>query len=159
MAAALASTGRRERLLRVMGVTPWRLRAPAASAANEPAAMAFTAAVDAVTCVVIVPAGCTGRELDLVGRALHGFGAAFARAARLEVRDGKIGGVPPAGIYLAFGEEQARALGRELSAAVLGSAHIVLVDEPSRVWAEASAKRRLWNALRTLRRAMLASTA
>jgi hypothetical protein len=158
MAVALASTGRRERLLRVMGVTPWRLRAPA-SAANETVAVAFTAAVDAATCVVIVPAGCTGRELDLVGRALHGFGPAFARAARLEVRDGNIGGVPPAGVYLVFGEEQARALGRELSASVLASAHIVLVDEPSRVLAEAAAKRRLWNALRTLRRAMLASTA
>jgi hypothetical protein len=152
-AAVHAIAGRRERLLRVMGVTPWRLRSRP-SPDDEAPMPAFVVPADGATCVVIVPAGCTGRELDLVGRALHGFGPAFARAARLEVTDGAIGPVPVAGIYLAFGEAQARALGRELPGTVLSAAHIVLVDEPSRVLAEASAKRRLWNALRTLRRAM-----
>jgi hypothetical protein len=149
---------RRERLLRVMGVTPWRLRTRPGHTAGEPANQAFAAIAADAGCVVIVPAGSTGRELDLIARALHGFGATFARAARLEVRDGAIGDVPVAGIYLAFGEAQARALGRELPAPVLAAAHIVLVDEPSRVLAEAVAKRRLWNALRTLRRAMLATS-
>ena len=52
---------------------------------------------------------------------------------------------------VAFGQAQAHALGRELPSAVLNAAQIVLADEPAVLLAGA-AKRRLWTALRQLRR-------
>lgn len=62
--------------------------------------------------------------------------------------------VPEARAYLVFGEAQAHALGRKLPAAVLHRAQIVLADEPALVLTSAAAKRRLWNALRSVRRAL-----
>jgi hypothetical protein len=53
-----------------------------------------------------------------------------------------------------FGEAQAHALGRGLPVAVLQRAQIVLVDDLAQVLAEAGAKRRLWGALRRLRRTL-----
>jgi hypothetical protein len=158
-AAARMEHGRRERLLRVMGVTPWRLRGHEATAVEAPVAVVTAPAfgTDAV-CVLVVPSGCTARQLDLIGRALLGFGPVLARAARIEVIDGAVSSVPLARAYLVFGEAQAHALGREMSAAVMSSAHIVLVDEPARILTEPAAKRRLWSGLRTLRRALLAAT-
>ncbi|HVI55233.1 MAG TPA: hypothetical protein VM621_09285 [Luteibacter sp.] len=149
-----AIANRRERLLRVMGVTPWRLRvgdvAPGddAVSANEPAT------AEQAGCVVILPAGSSARELDLLGKALRAFGPVTGRAARLEVGERGLGRVPVAGAYLVFGEAQARALGQELPAAVLSAAQIVLVDPPSAILADAAAKRRLWNGLRALGRAL-----
>ncbi|MDF3982031.1 hypothetical protein P3W24_09620 [Luteibacter sp. PPL201] len=144
---------RRERLLRAMGVTPWRLRVTGTQTIDAPSAPANDAAGGRVPCVVILPSGCSERELDLVGRALRAFGPATGRAARLEVGDAGLGQVPVASAYLAFGEAQARALGHELPAAVQSAAQIVLVDAPSQVLTSAAAKRRLWNALRALGRA------
>ena len=61
--------------------------------------------------------------------------------------------VPHARAYLVFGAPQAHALGRELPAQVVQQAHIVLADEPAALLA-AAAKRRLWQALRSLRKAL-----
>jgi hypothetical protein len=112
-------------------------------------------AVAGVACVMVLPQGCSTRELDLVGRALNASGAMLARAARVTVSNGQlVGDVPAARAYLVFGEAQAHALGRALPAATMRDAQIVLTDEPSELLASAGAKRRLWNALRMLRRAL-----
>lgn len=156
MAHVQARSGHRARLLRALGVTPWvRRHAPSSTRdtgyAEEPAP-----AVEALSghCVVLLPAGSDPRALDLLGRALTAFGPTLARAARIEVRDGKLAAAPIARAYLVFGETQAHALGRELPATVLQQAHIVLVDEPAAIHASGAAKRRLWTALRSLRRAL-----
>ncbi len=154
--AALAhvSSAHRERVLRALGVTPWVRRVPSevVAATTELA----PAAVSSGECVVLLPAGCSQRELDLVGRALMTSGATVARAPRIEVSNGQLPSAPEARAYLVFGEAQAHALGRELPAATLSRAHIVLADEPAGVLASAAGKRRLWNALRSLRRALAA---
>lgn len=157
MAAALPV--RRDRLLKVMGVTPWRLRgasvvddATTAGAANE-TAPGVSATAD-VACVVILPVGASGRELDMVGRALRAFGPITARAARLEAGPAGLRDVPVAAAYLVFGEAQARALGHVLPAAVLNAAQIVLVDTPAAIVGEPAAKRRLFNALRAVGRTL-----
>ena len=62
--------------------------------------------------------------------------------------------MPPVRAYLVFGQAQAHALGRELPAAVMNQAQIVLADEPRQVLASGAAKRGLWSALRQLRRAL-----
>ncbi|WP_426688909.1 hypothetical protein [Rhodanobacter ginsengiterrae] len=108
-----------------------------------------------MACVVVLPQGCGTRELDLIGRALNACGAVLARAARVIVQDGQLSDdVPEAQAYLVFGEAQAHALGRALPAAVMNQAQIVLADEPVLVLTRADAKRRLWNALRSVRRAL-----
>lgn len=146
---------RRERLLKAMGVTPWRLRAAGAvSVAEVEAANEVPFPVEGVHCIVILPSGCSQRELDLVGRALRALGPSTGRAARLEVGSQGLGQVPVAAAYLVFGEEQARALGRDLPASVMSAAQIVLLDTPSALLTSGAAKRRLWNALRALGRAL-----
>jgi hypothetical protein len=143
-------------MLQVLGVTPWVRRAsvaPAASPVEAPAAPV----VPAASCVVVLPEGCAARELDLLGRALAAYGPELARAGRVLVRDGRPDGeVPPVRAYLVFGQAQAHALGRELPAAVMNQAQIVLADEPRQVLASGAAKRGLWTALRELRRALAA---
>jgi len=144
-----AAPDRRQRLLRVMGVTPWRLRAgPAAPEADI--APANDAPAGQAACVVVLPAGASERELDLVGRALRAHGPVTGRAARLEAGEQGLGHVPVARAYLVFGEAQARALGRDLPAAVMSAAQIVLVDTPAAILTDPAAKRRLWNGLRAL---------
>jgi hypothetical protein len=154
VATAQASQAHRGRVMRALGITPWvrrRLPSPAiAAVAAEVPAMA----IGAGECVVVLPAGCSPRELDLVGRALMSCGPALARAPRIEVNNGRLPKAPEARAYLVFGEAQAHALGRELPAATLSRAHIVLADEPSDVLSSGAGKRRLWNALRSLRRAL-----
>ena len=109
-------------------------------------------------CVVLLPAACGTRELDLLGRALNCAGAALARAARVRVQPGEAEiAAPQARAYLACGEAQAHALGRSLPMQVTAQAQIVLVDEPARLLGDAAAKRRLWIALRTLRRNLVAA--
>ncbi|SFS06708.1 hypothetical protein SAMN05216570_2176 [Dyella sp. OK004] len=155
-----ASPSHRTRVLRALGVMPWVQRAAASSRTND--TLAVTAPMPEAQvgdCVVLLPAGCDTKALDLLGRALHAFGPALARAARIEVRDGQLSAAPVARAYLVFGEAQAHALGRELPAATLNQAHIVLADEPAGVHASAAGKRRLWQALRNLRRALAQSGA
>lgn len=142
----------RSRVLRALGVTPWVRRAMPGSAIG----MADGSPAAGVACVVVLPAGCSTRELDLLGRALTAGGVLLARAARVSVSGGQLAvPVPEARAYLVFGEAQAHALGRCLPAAVMQQAQIVLADEPALVLTRADAKRRLWSALRSLRRALV----
>lgn len=155
MAHVQAGSGHRARVLRALGVTPWVRRATSTVQDTAgPVESAPAAEVASGDCVVLLPAGGEARALDLLGRALTAFGPSLARAARIEVRDGKLAAPPLARAYLIFGEGQAHALGRELPAATLQQAHIVLVDEPAAILASGAAKRRLWTALRSLRRAL-----
>jgi hypothetical protein len=151
---AMAPSARRAQVLRALGVTPWRLRAVAAP---EPSQLdvAPSPASGGVDCVVLVPAGCSARQLDLLGRAFCSFGPALARAARIEVGSEAVR-IPHARAYLVLGEAQAHALGRDLPAEVMHRAHIVLADPPAEVLAGGAGKRRLWSALRNLRRALAA---
>jgi hypothetical protein len=146
----------RDRVLRALGVTPWVRRTasvPPAGIVESNPSTEDTAA--GVVCVVVLPEGCSTRELDLLGRALNACGAALARAARVTVRGGQLASdLPEARAYLVFGEAQAHALGRTLPAAAMHQAQIVLADEPALVLTSAGAKRRLWSALRSLRRAL-----
>ena len=152
---AAASGAQRARALRALGVTPWVRRASAATPAATPIAPDLAAGV---ACVVVLPEGCSTRELDLLGRVLNACGATMARAARIRVVDGELAGeVPAARAYLAFGDAQAHALGRRLSAESMRRAEIVLADALSTVLVGGAAKRRLWSALRNLRRALAAT--
>lgn len=155
------SPGQRSRLLREFGMTPWVRRptpgvALPASGENLPAGAPIDA-LAGVPCVIVLPDGCSTRELDLLGRLLNACGATLARAARVRVIAGQpINDVPHARAYLVFGQAQAHALGRSLPAAVMHQAQIVLADELATVLAAAAAKRRLWSALRNLRRGLMA---
>ena len=148
-----AAPAHRARVLRALGVTPWRLRAPEPAAAAAVPGAPPGAAAAVADCVVLLPAGCAARELDLLGRAFSAFGANLARAARIEVGEG-MPAIPHARAYLALGAAQAHALGRELPAEVMHRAHIVLADTPGEVLAGGAGKRRLWSALRSLRHAL-----
>ncbi|HET6806972.1 MAG TPA: hypothetical protein VFH59_16175 [Frateuria sp.] len=163
MSAAPASRGtvsRRTRVLRVLGVTPWVRRTTTASPAEaaEAAEAVATPVPSPASCLVVLPEGCAARELDLLGRALAAYGPEVARAGRILVKDGRpVTAVPPVRAYLVFGQAQAHALGRELPAAVMNHAQIVLADAPHEVLAGGAGKRRLWTALRQLRRALAES--
>ena len=151
MSALMASPAHRTRVLRALGVVPWRRRAIAAMPEQTvPESNGERPAHAAV--VVVLPPGCPVRELDLLGRALYAFGPHLARAARVEAHDAMQ--VPHAQAYLVFGQAQAHTLGRVLPADVMRDAHIVLADAPAEVLGQASAKRRLWQALRAVRRAL-----
>jgi len=139
-----------------MGVTPWTLRAAGGALPDGLPAANDEAGGERVACVVILPVA-NERELEVVGKALRASGAVTGRAARLTVGASGLESVPVAATYLVFGEAQARALGHQLPAAVMSAAHIVLVDPPGVIVAEAAAKRRLWNGLRALRRALAGS--
>lgn len=151
---AAPAAAHRARVMQALGLTPWQRR----QAPGEPISPVDDSPRPAgaqAECVVLLPAACDTRALDLLGRALNSAGAALARAARVRVQPGKAElAVPPARTYLACGEAQAHALGRSLPAQVTAQAQIVLVDEPARLLGEAAAKRRLWIALRTLRRSL-----
>jgi hypothetical protein len=154
MSVPAASAAHRERLLRELGVVPWRLRAAALAPAESVAAVAAEWPVQAGAAVVVLPPGCAVRELDLIGRVLYAFGPQLARAARIEASDSDTMQVPHARAYLVFGQAQAHALGRALPAEVMRDAHIVLADAPAEVLGQAASKRRLWHALRSMRRAL-----
>jgi hypothetical protein len=151
MSALIASPAHRTRVLRALGVVPWRRRAMAAMQELSVAEPAANYAVNAAV-VVVLPPGCAVRELDLLGRALCAFGPHLARAARVEASDAMQ--VPHARAYLVFGQAQAHTLGRALPADVMRDAHIVLVDAPAEILGQAPAKRRLWQALRSVYRAL-----
>jgi hypothetical protein len=153
------SASHRTRVLQALGVTAWVRRVPPGdtAAVSEPgrAVDAVTDLTAGVACVVVLPEGCSARELDLLGRAFNAFGAVLARAARVTVSGGQLAAdVPEARAYLVFGDAQAHALGRTLPPAVMHRAQIVLADEPVLVLTRADAKRRLWSALRSLRRGL-----
>lgn len=153
MNALVASQAHRTRLLRALGVVPWRRRVTT----EVPAPFASASAVELSAgngVVVVVPPGCAVRELDLLGRALCAFGPLLARAARVEATDSETMQVPHAKAYLVFGQAQAHTLGRALPADVMRDAHIVLADAPNEVLGQAASKRRLWQALRAMRRAL-----
>jgi len=157
MSAVVASTVHRARVLRALGVVAWRRRDGQANvaAALEPApSSASNPALAGARVVVVIPPACSVRERDLLGRALSGFGPQLARAPRIEAVDSENFHVPHAPAYLVFGQAQAHALGRVLPADVMRDAHIVLADAPAEILVQAAAKRRLWQALRTLRRAL-----
>ena len=156
------SASHRARILQALGVTPWVRRAvPGGAVVVTESGQAVDAAADTgagVACVVVLPEGCSTRELDLLGRAFSAFGVMLARAARVTVNGGQLAAnVPEARAYLVFGEAQAHALGRTLSPTVMQRAQIVLADEPALVLTRADAKRRLWSALRSLRRGLAAT--
>jgi hypothetical protein len=143
-------------MLRALGVTPWVRRvSPALPGRSGGEAVEGPLAVGAPACVVVLPDGCAPRELDLIGRALATYGPGLARAGRITVREGRLAAdVPAVRAYLVFGQAQAHALGRELPAVVMNQAQIVLADEPAAILASGAGKRRLWTALRQLRRAL-----
>lgn len=146
------SPSHRVRVLRALGLTPWVRRATVAAPLPDREPVPDGAGVP---CVVVLPEQCSVRELDLLGRALSAAGAWLARAARVRVKAGQlVTDVPMARAYLVFGEAQAHALGRALPAAAMNQALVVLADEPALVLGSAAAKRRLWGALRSLRRAL-----
>ncbi|MGN6092976.1 MAG: hypothetical protein ACTHOL_11545 [Luteibacter jiangsuensis] len=145
-----AAPDRRQRLLKVMGITPWRLRTGPVATGMEAVPANDAAGTVQTACVVVLPAGASERELDLVGRALRAYGPATGRAARLEAGERGLGDIPVAKAYIVFGEAQAKALGRDLPAAVMSAAQILLVDTPAAILKDPAAKRRLWNGLRTL---------
>lgn len=158
MSAVVASPVHRARVLRTLGVVAWQRRtvigtAPAASPVQSADVQQTSASAGVV---VVLPTGCAVRELDLLGRALSAFGAQLARAPRIEALGDETMQVPHVPAYLVFGQAQAHALGRALPAQVMRDAHIVLADTPADILTQASAKRRLWQALRTLRRALVA---
>jgi len=151
------SAGLRQREVnRLLGLSPMRLRARGPMLADSARAAAEEPTMDmsGAACVLILPAGCSPAALDMLGRAVQAYGPMLARAARIEVRDGALPAVPAARAYLAFGSEQAQALGRELPSAVLAAAEVVLVDPPTALQGDGAAKRRLWTAMRTVRRAL-----
>ncbi|MEW9624274.1 hypothetical protein [Rhodanobacter geophilus] len=154
-AIAPAAAAHRARVLRALGLTPWQRRQAATGEAAPLADDSPLPATSHADCVVLLPAVCGTRELDLLGRALNCAGVALARAGRVRVQPGEAEvAVPQARAYLACGEAQAHALGRSLPMQVTAQAQIVLVDEPGRLLGDAAAKRRLWIALRTLRRSL-----
>jgi hypothetical protein len=155
MSVATQASVQRVRALRALGVTPWVRRATRAMPANLEHSLTPPDLAAGVACVVVLPETCATRELDLLGRLLNACGPTLARAARLRVSDGQLAEVPPARAYLVFGQAQAHALGRALPAAVMQRAQIVLADELAQVLSAAEAKRRLWSALRNLRRALV----
>ncbi len=151
------SATHRARVLRALGVTPWVRRSVTSSLV---AAADLFESVDLIECgqrcVVVLAQAASERELSLLDRALGSAGPALAQAARVAVRDGQLVDVPLADAYLVFGEAQAHALGRTLAADVLQRAHIVLVDPLPALLSDPAAKRRLWMALRGLRRTLAA---
>jgi hypothetical protein len=151
MSAVLASPAHRARVLRALGVVAWRRRG---AAAEQPVELSAQPASANANVVVVLPQGCSVRELDLLGRSLSAFGPQLARAPRIEARGDETMQVPHAPAYLVFGQAQAHALGRVLPAQVMRDAHILLADTPADILVQAAAKRRLWQALRTLRRAL-----
>lgn len=152
---APAGADHRARVLRALGVTAWHRRAvTVAESVPDAVAPAEAASADApAPCVVLVPAAATTRELDVLGRALLAAGGPLARAARIRVA-AEQADIPVATAYLACGDAQAHVLGRSLPGDVTAAAQVVLADTPDRLLHEAAAKRRLWIALRTLRRAL-----
>jgi len=144
----------RARVLCTLGFVPWarRVRPEAEREAGAAGTKGLQSPpVTGTACVVVLAQDCSPAALDLLGRAMHAGGPLLARAGRIQMRAGKLDGVPAAASYLVFGEAQAEALRRSLPAALAASTSIMVVDELAKVLAEGRAKQRLWVALRGLR--------
>lgn len=158
--SAADPAARRDRLLRALGLTPYRLRAVAAPAADHAAPAAGSAATlpatvpaDARVAVVLPAAALEApRQRALVDAALAWLALGPDDVAWLPVRNGALAAPPQLPAYLVFGEAQA--LGRELPAAAQAQATIALADAPAELLAQPARKRELWRALKTLRRAL-----
>lgn len=148
----------RQRVLRALGVTLYGLRGrfrpdQGVTPADEAASMSMTAAADgAAACVLVLPGDCDARQRTQVEHIMQALGGVFAQAVQVGVAGGELTAeVPPAHAYLAFGEAQARALGRSLSSDAVNQAQVVLLDAPEALF-DAAGKRRLWQAVGGLRR-------
>lgn len=147
----------RQRVLRALGVVPYVRRARRQVVDDAPVGSTGNAALPPATegscpCVLVLPEGCTERQQRLLARVMQALGEGFAQAPRVvvtgdELREPAL----HASAYLAFGEAQARALGRSLPAAVMADAEVLLLDDP-RTLLQADGKRRLWQAVCGLRR-------
>lgn len=159
MAATMPSPiDHRRRVLRALGVTPYGLRARfradvgESTDADDRATSPGASAVDATAaCVLVMPGDCGARERQRVAQVMQALGGLFAEAVQVEVTAGELPSVPSARAYLAFGTDQAHALGRALSTEVMAAAEVVLLDAPDAL-ATAAGKRRLWQAVGGLRR-------
>lgn len=135
----VAGMQHRQRLLRALGVVPYVLR----RGGDEPVSAVVSVAGSAV-CVLVLPEACGRRESDLIERAMTRLGRGFQPAVRVSVADGQLSDeVPHVGLYLAFGEAQAQALGRALPGKVVEAAEVILLDSPEALF-RPEAKRRLW---------------
>lgn len=151
------SAAHRARVLRALGLMPWVRREQGGAPLAHAEAAPVLAAAAASAFVLVLPQDVGAPERDMLARALAAADVMFAQAPQVSPRDGELLDVPVAAAYLVFGQAQAHALGRCLDAAALQRAQIVLVDAPSALLVDAAAKRRLWTALRGLRRMTAAS--
>lgn len=158
MATVNARTDHRQRLLRALGVTPYGLRArfrpdqDGVDAGDAVLATPSTTSADASACVLILPGDCNARDRAHVQQIMQALGGVFAQAPQVDVDADQLQSSPPhARAYLAFGEAQARALGRSLPVDVMAQAEVLLLDVPGAL-RKADGKRRLWQAVGGLRR-------
>lgn len=158
VAAVNARTDHQLRVLRALGVTSYGLRAPFGSKQAEPdiheasPSIPMATSGDVPECVLVLPADCNARDRAQVQRVMQALGGVFAQAPQVDVVADELQTTPPsARAYLAFGETQARALGRSLSTDVMAQAEVLLLDTPEALFQPAG-KRRLWQAIGGLRR-------
>ncbi len=148
--AVVNAVEHRQRVLHALGVTTYVLRARPGDARTPASATVPDAA--ACRCVLVLPEGATEDQQHFLDRVMQALGGDFAGARRVVVTAGELHGpVPEASAYLAFGEAQARALGRSLPAVTAAAAEVLLLDEPQALRG-GDGKRRLWQAVRGLRR-------
>lgn len=141
-----ATMDHRQRVLRALGVTPYRLRGRAGATPPSP-----EAGEAAARCVLVVADDCDARQRTLLDHIVRAFGRRLVVTARIPVAGGELATpLPPADAYLAFGDAQVRALERGLPAAP-ADAQVLRLAAPADLF-QAAGKRRLWQALRVLRR-------
>ncbi len=138
----------RVRVLKALGITQWGLRAQGTRNPVLPAGKSNSA------CVVVLPAGCSARQQELLTRAFGACGLTLACATRVELGGKEAVDIPHARAYLVLGKVSADLLERHLPPEVKQRADIVGADLPTQILADASAKRQLWQALRRLRRVL-----
>ena len=149
----LAETQRR-RLLDVMGIDVYVLRAPPASAATPIFAVAAVNEILVVACARDPGDAQTARLRAALPLAL---GIDATRIQWLQASAG--GALPPppaAAAYLALGAEMPRALGVHLSTMQQNSAVIAAADAPSACLRDGLSRRALWQALKPVARRLRA---
>lgn len=143
----VSPAGRRLRLLRAMGVVPYRLHVQ--GSVHDPELKA--AQPGPAACVLVLPQDCAKRPLAVLEKALDLLRAdVAARIERVVVVDGRTDGdVPAAPVYVAFGPVQAAAVGQCLGAKGATDASVIPLDAPDALLG-AAGKRQLWHLLRRL---------
>lgn len=137
----------RHALLDAIGATPLRLRSRPAP--GDAVTSAEAGAEDAALVVV-----CAVHERDAARSALHALGLGVDTAVWLSPdAHGALVSPPLAPNYLVLGEPLARKLGAQLPTAQQQAVRIVVAAAPAQ-WRDAAAKRRLWQALKPLVRAL-----